>query len=282
MPPPGKLLKPLGDHVRQIPRPQYNEMLRRVSANLLPFSDIDANKNPLLASLRLVECADPATGLAAPVVYYDIDAGAWATNADHTIDLSSYGSTEMVIPKAERVVEIYHRQSGKFIPVSLPEVVRFELKSAETLVPGGSAKAHLREYSGGSYTPNPDTEITVHDPDSQYRCSSPPSGQGGVRGKARYFPDLDAFEIISMQHQARWIEWRVNETGGFSTADATAIMDDLIYHDGYTPTVAPTTVYNARTRASAWLFEGDDNDCGLAKYDYLTDRYYISQFECPT
>lgn len=158
---------------------------------------------------------------------------------------------------------------------------RIELKAGETLTPGGSATAYLLEWGGTSYSPDTSVEITVQDAFSRFRQSSPPSGQDGARGYATHYGDRDVWELIDLEHQAKWIEFVAD--GAYAPTDASATVDGVTYHEGYEPTTAITTVYNKGASAN-YIFEGGDNDRGMAKYSIEEDKYYIWQaelLECP-
>jgi hypothetical protein len=152
----------------------------------------------------------------------------------------------------------------------------FELKTGETLTPGGTATALRLYWDGDSWETDSDVEFTVRDMVSKFRQASPPTGEDGARG----FCELHSGEwvIAEMQHQARWIEFTAN--GAFTTSSASPSIDGITYHDGYTPTTAPTTVENYSISSNR-QFYGDDNDKGLAIYDLDDGKYYIDQFECP-
>jgi hypothetical protein len=83
-----------------------------------------------------------------------------------------------------------------------------------------------------------------------------------------------------MAHQARWIKFVVNDGSGFSTTDSSVTVDGVEYFDGDEPSTAVTTVYNVAA-SSNYIFEGDDNDKGMALYDPVNDKYWIVQMECP-
>jgi hypothetical protein len=158
---------------------------------------------------------------------------------------------------------------------------RIELKSGETLTPGGTAAAYFLTWGGSSYSADTSLEITVQDAFSRFRQSSPPTGQNGARGYAIRCGDRDVWELIDLEHQALWIEFVVNNgSAGFATTDASTGVDGITYHNGYTPTTGITTVYN-KSASSNYIFEGDDNDKGIAHYSLGTDKYIIQQMECP-
>jgi len=88
--------------------------------------------------------------------------------------------------------------------------------------------------------------------------------------------------VATFTQQASWIEFIVNNATGFAITDSSVAVDGVTYHNGYTPSVAVTTVYNVREHtAGTYIFEGDDNDRGIALYDADQDKYYIVQMECP-
>jgi hypothetical protein len=86
--------------------------------------------------------------------------------------------------------------------------------------------------------------------------------------------------IGKVGYQARWITFVVNDATGFSTTDASVTVDGVAYFDGYEPASPVTTVYNLAISANR-LFEGDDDDVGMAIYDPAGDKYHIFQMECP-
>lgn len=161
---------------------------------------------------------------------------------------------------------------------------RIELKTGETLTPGGTAAAYFLKWGGASYSPDTSLEITVQDAFSRFRQSSPPTGQNGARGYALFTGDRAVWELLDLEHQALWIEFVVNNgSAGFATTDASFGVDGVTYHNGYTPTTAITTVHN-KTASSNYIFEGDDNGRGMAKYSLGDDKYYMWQgelLECP-
>jgi hypothetical protein len=154
----------------------------------------------------------------------------------------------------------------------------FELKTGQSLVPGGTATALLLYWDGDSWETDSDVEFTIRDMMSKFRQSSPPSGQNGARG----FCELYGGEwvIKDMQHQARKIHFVVNDATGFAITDSTATVDGVDYQNGYTPTTGITTVYN-KSISSNYLYEGDDDDKGTAYYDLTNNKYWIDMMECP-
>jgi len=85
---------------------------------------------------------------------------------------------------------------------------------------------------------------------------------------------------VEVEHQARWIEFVVNDASGFSQTDASVTVDGVLYHDGYQPSTPVTTVYN-KSASSNYMFKGDDNDKGIALFDRENQKYIINQMECP-
>jgi len=86
--------------------------------------------------------------------------------------------------------------------------------------------------------------------------------------------------MTSGQKQARWIEFQVNDGSGFSVSDSSVSVDGVVYHDGYEPATAVTTVYNKEADGTAYLFSGDDDAEGVALYSPKDQKYYIVQMEC--
>jgi len=155
---------------------------------------------------------------------------------------------------------------------------RFELTANLSI--GDTTTARKLEWDGDSFEVVGD-EFDVYDPFSMFLQACKPKDEDGARGYARQYPeDAERWEIIELQHQARWIEFVVNDGSGFAASDASVTVDGVSYHDGYEPDTAITTVYN-KTASSDYIFEGDDDDKGMAKYSPGTNKYIIDQMECP-
>ena len=166
-------------------------------------------------------------------------------------------------------------------PAKIPQEVsirRIELTA--NLAFGASATAKKLKWNTTTETFSVDgDEFDVQDPFSKFQQTCKPDGQDGARGYARRYPeDGSRWEIIELEHQARWIEFTTTEA--FTTTDADVDVDGVVYHDGYEPDTAVETVYN-KSASSDKIFEGDDNDKGMALYSPETDKYIIVQCECP-
>ena len=157
---------------------------------------------------------------------------------------------------------------------------RFEL--IEHLPSGATrnATARLLQWTGGVYVAQSDVEFEVYDPDTKFIQVDKPTGQDGARGLAQFMWDRGVWEIVSMQWQARWIEFVVDNASGFDTTDASVAVSDATYHDGYTPNDDVVIVYNKKTNG-AFMFVGVDDVEGMALYDPVTDKYTIVQIDCP-
>ena len=153
---------------------------------------------------------------------------------------------------------------------------RFEL--TENLAFGSNATAYLLQWTGAAYVAQSDGSFEVYDIFSKFNQKDKPTGQDGARGYAQWYWDRRIWEIVQLEHQARWIEFYL--TAALATTDASKGCDNVTYHDGYQPNTAVTTIYN-KSASSDYIFEGDDNDRGMAKYDPADDKYTIVQFECP-
>jgi len=172
---------------------------------------------------------------------------------------------------------ILWKESGtgvKWCIVRLADVeqtLRFEIKSGQTLTPGGSVLGHPLTWTGADYEADSSIDLTFYDPFTRFRQSSPPAERDGVRGYAKYGPDSGRLEIQELEHQARWIEFVM-------TDDAPALtVDGVTYHDGYEPTTPVSSVDNTSGIFAGWA----ENDVGIAHYDLDDDTYYIWQMECP-
>lgn len=153
---------------------------------------------------------------------------------------------------------------------------RFELY--ENLTFGSSAQAYRLDFDGDVYAVDEDELFTVHDPFSKFNQNHAPYDLDGARGYAVFIDGR--WEIVELQHQARWIEFVINTGSGFDTTDASVAVDGVTYHEGYQPVDDVVLVYNKKTNGD-FMFEGEDDDEGMAKYDPATDRYTIWQLECP-
>ena len=154
---------------------------------------------------------------------------------------------------------------------------RFEL--TENLAFGSNATAYLLQWTGAAYVAQSDVSFEVYDVFSKFNQKDKPTGQDGARGYAQWCWDRRIWEIVQLEHQARWIEFYL--TAALATTDASVACDNVTYIDGYEPDTAVTTVYNEPASAN-YMFEGDDNDKGKAEYDPGDNKYWIHQFECPT
>ncbi len=158
-------------------------------------------------------------------------------------------------------------------------VRRFELKTA--LTPSGAytqALAYLLAWTGADYEIDEASEFIVYDISGLRRGRAHTDTIQGTRGRAIRVSDVDRWEIIELDHQARWIEFVVNDAGGFATTDASVTVDGITYHDGYDADPEITTVYN-KSASSDYIFEGDDDDRGIALYDPLSGQYTIAGME---
>lgn len=159
---------------------------------------------------------------------------------------------------------------------------RFELK--DDLADGNPATAYLLYWDSDAddWAIDTDVEFEVVDMFGSRRGQARISDlQKGTRGTCIKFHDSAVWEIVTMEHQARWIEFMVNDASGFTTSDSSVTVDGVIYHDGYEPNTAITIVYNGSSAAGCRIFYGDDNDVGEAIYDPAADKYIINQVECP-
>jgi len=172
------------------------------------------------------------------------------------------------------------RPAKVFIQPTPHPLVRFEL--IDNLYFNSYTQARELVWSNSQWKADDTTEATVYDVFGMFCQWCKPKNQDGARGWARQFPeDAERWEIINMQWQAKWIEFVVNDYSGFTTSSPSVTVDGVIYHNGYEPDTAITTVYNGSSVAGCRIFEGDDNDVGEALYDPLTGKYIISQLECP-
>ena len=81
---------------------------------------------------------------------------------------------------------------------------------------------------------------------------------------------------VAAAHKARWIEFHLDEALATTDSDCNATVD--AFHDGVDPG-SSITLYN-KSASSNYIFEGSNNDKGIALYSPNDDRYTIVQLEC--
>ncbi len=94
----------------------------------------------------------------------------------------------------------------------------------------------------------------------------------------------DRWEIIELDWMAKVIEFSVDNASGFDTSDETVAVTVDSYDDGYDPDPGGDglTIYNKLTStADTYLFKGDDDDKGIARFYPKLGYYRIWQMECP-
>ena len=72
----------------------------------------------------------------------------------------------------------------------------------------------------------------------------------------------------------------MDDVDGFTTDNETVTVTVDAYHDGFQPGTPVTVVYNKEAENTTYLFEGSDNEKGVALYMRSTNRYLIIQMEC--
>jgi hypothetical protein len=179
----------------------------------------------------------------------------------------------------DRVFCLWNRQSGRWEILAPPlDVWRFELKTA--LEPGSWATACLLACPSG-YDADVHAEFDVFDAlDGMLRGRAKTQDRPGTRGYAKFMPDSDRWEILALEHQARWIRFALK--ADMSYQSATGSGDVLTCWDGYhpDPDEEGVTVANCALRADHYLFAGATGAVGLACYDPVYNGYRIVQMEC--
>jgi hypothetical protein len=180
----------------------------------------------------------------------------------------------------DRVFCLWNRQNGRWEILAPPlSLWRFELKT--DLAPGSSATAYLLSYAG-DYGENRNVEFTVYDAlDGMLRGRGRSDTVAGYRGYARLMPDSQRWEVIAMEHPARWIRFAL--AAAMSNQDSSAVAGVLDYWDGNNPdpTHAGVPVANCAISGGRHLFAGAAGAVGLACYNPGGDRYHIVQIESP-
>jgi len=192
-----------------------------------------------------------------------------------------YAVGHPAVGAGQRVFCLWNRQSGRWEMLTPPlRLWRFELK--EDLAPGQSAAAYLLPLVDGQYQPDVHVEFTVHDALSgMLRGRGPSQWRRGTRGYARLMPDSGRWEILALEHLARWVRFALTEVLSFQSSSAAAEV--LSYWDGYDPDPQQQgiVVLNCATSGQQYLFAGQIGAVGLGCYDPQEDKYRIVQLECP-
>jgi hypothetical protein len=178
----------------------------------------------------------------------------------------------------DRVFCVWNRQSGRWEILAPPlDLWRFELKDG--LTPGGSATAYLLPYTD-DYGEDRNVEFTVYDAlDGTLRGRGRTDTIEGYQGYARLMPDSQRWEIVTMEHPARWIRFAL--TAAMSNQDSSGVASVLDYWDGNNPdpTLVGVPVANCAISGGRHLFAGAAGAVGLACYNPGSDWYQIVQME---
>jgi hypothetical protein len=181
----------------------------------------------------------------------------------------------------DRAFCFWNAQSGRWEILSPPlDVWRFELKTA--LTPGASATAYLLECANDVSIANVHVEFEVFDAiDGGLRGRARSAGTAGALGYAKFMPDFGHWEIIALQHQARWIRFVLIDN--LSHYDNMAAAAVLTFWDGYDPDPNNNNVYaiNCAGNNDQYLFCGGIGTVGMGCHDPLEDNYRIMQMDPP-
>jgi hypothetical protein len=178
----------------------------------------------------------------------------------------------------DRVFCTWNGQSSRWEILAPPlDLWRFELKTS--LSPGGSATAYLLSYSEG-YGENGHIEFTVYDAvNGTLRGRGRTETAEGFHGYAKLMPDSQRWEVIALEHPARWIRFALS--AAMSNQDGSASAGVLNYWDGSNPdlTSAGVTVVNCAINGGGYRFAGAAGAVGLGCFDPASDLYHIVQME---
>jgi len=173
--------------------------------------------------------------------------------------------------------------------------MRFELASALTPSSDDShtfATGYRLDwsYNDDDYSPDTSQAIDLVDLSGVRHGRAYTASARGGRGWAIKPHDLvnsaneDRWEIIELDWMAKVIEFSVDNASGFDTSDETVAVTVDSYDDGYDPDPGGDglTIYNKLTStADTYLFKGDDDDKGIARFYPKLGYYRIWQMECP-
>jgi len=187
---------------------------------------------------------------------------------------SGYAIGHPTFRAGDRVFCVWNRQSGRWEILAPPlDVWRFELKTA--LSPGSFATAYLLAYAEG-YAENVHIEFDVYDAlVGTLRGRAKTDSLAGTQGYAKYMPDSGRWEIIAIEHQARWI--RFGLTGNLSHLDYGQSGQVLTYWDGFDPDPNNAGIWllNSAGTDNSYTFAGRNGDTGIACLDPASDYYRI-------
>jgi hypothetical protein len=192
-------------------------------------------------------------------------------------DSNGYAIGHPAFRCGDRVFCFWNRQSGRWEIISPPQDIwRFELKTA--LTPCSHATAYLLEDHSGCLEENIHVEFDVYDAfDGTLRGQAKTETAPGTQGYAKFMPDSGRWEIIYLQHQARWIRFMLVSAMSHYDNMATAEVEE--FWDGYNPDPNDNYIYviNCVGTGGQYLFAGSSGMMGMACHDPLAGNYRIVQ-----
>jgi len=107
--------------------------------------------------------------------------------------------------QGQRCYGWYNRQSGRWeIMAPALDILRFELGEDLTAVAGGSSESVVVHESGGILDGDDEMPLTVHDAFGRFYARGGSGSLRGCMGYAMWLPDMQRWEIISMQEDV-WV-----------------------------------------------------------------------------
>ncbi len=239
-----------------------------------PVDGIDARDGTTIFSATCIKCVAAETSTPGERTLHETDEELVVYNAEEQDVPGEIFVKTTLSPKGTRYVD---RGQG---------VRRFELKdnlpSSGSVSTGQQATAHPVNAAGVVDTAV-DREFEVHDELGVYRGRkkdkySSPHSQGS-RGVARWSPDAQEWEILSMQPHALQIKGPltgalVKATGSFNIDGVTVMQPPGAI---ITDTDPATSTFGITNRA----FDGDNNAVCIATWDEAAQDWLALDIPCP-
>ena len=185
--------------------------------------------------------------------WYSTSGSQWKSDDSREYEIDSTDVSPLLLV-GDRLTCYWNGQRSMFIPIPNDLIRRFELKTV--LTPGDYATAYLLywnedddEYSMDTSTldpGNPEVEFTVYDVRGDLRGKAKGDDSQGSRGYAKWMPDSQRWEIISIQSWATMISAQVNDVAGVAAGAGSFPIDnvEVIAPQGGLLLVEPTLCYH--------------------------------------
>jgi hypothetical protein len=171
----------------------------------------------------------------------------------------------------QRCYAWYNVQGGRWeIMAPALDVLRFELGDDLTATPGGSSDSVVVHESGGVLDGDDDMPVTVYDAFGRFYARGGSGSLKGCMGYAAWFPDMQRWEVITMQRNV----W-VGELDGTLSPEGSATVL-LWWPNDETGVMEPS---GKTVTAFDWLLAGGttlaDESKVIVQYDPQYQKWWI-------